>query len=86
MNQFGEGLESLGILGYIKKYPDLMRPLFVMEDQQLTVCKLKTSIGLVYSHSICSANNRYDEKPISSIIFIREEQKGKRGSDICTFD
>ena len=40
MDQFAEGLESLGILSYIRKYPDLMRPLFVAEQQEpLTACK-----------------------------------------------
>ena len=40
MDQFAEGLESLGAFSYIKKYPDLMRPLFVAEQQpSLTACK-----------------------------------------------
>ena len=40
MDQFAEGLESLGVLSSMKKYPDLMRPLFVAEHQQeFTACE-----------------------------------------------
>lgn len=50
MNQFAEGLESLGVLSYIKKYPDLMRPLFVAEQQQqLSACKYYVLLVLLLS-------------------------------------
>ena len=35
MNQFAEGLQSLGVLTYMKKYPHL-RQLFVKEGSHLT--------------------------------------------------
>ena len=41
INQFSEGLETLGILSYIKKYPDVMMDVFVDNGQRLTCGKCK---------------------------------------------
>ena len=39
MDQFKEGLEEAGLLHYMKKYHDLMTPLFVNETSRLTASK-----------------------------------------------
>ena len=36
MDQFQEGLAETGLLYYMKKYTDLMRPLFVNENPAIT--------------------------------------------------
>lgn len=36
INQFSEGLETLNVLKYIKKYPDIMRDCFVDNGVRLT--------------------------------------------------
>ena len=36
ISPFSEGLESLGVLKYVKQYPDIMRELFVNETSSLT--------------------------------------------------
>ena len=35
ISQFSEGLESLGVLKYVKQYSDIMRELFVNETSSL---------------------------------------------------
>jgi len=39
MDQFKEGLEMAGILQYMEKYTDIIRPLFVDENLPLTASK-----------------------------------------------
>ena len=45
ITQFAEGLESLGVLDYMKKYPDIMRELFVYHTPSLTA-------GTLYNTSV----------------------------------
>ena len=45
ITQFAEGLESLGVLDYMKKYPDIMRELFVHHTPSLTA-------GTLYNTSV----------------------------------
>ena len=40
MDQFKEGLEEAGLLYYLKKYLDIMAPLFVDKTAPLTASKL----------------------------------------------
>lgn len=40
MDQFQEGLAETGLLYYMKKYTDLMRPLFVNENPAITASKI----------------------------------------------
>lgn len=42
ITQFMEGLESLGVLNYMKRFPDIMRELFVYHPPTLTagICHL----------------------------------------------
>ena len=40
MDQFRDGLEAVGVLKYMKKYYDLLTPLFVNETQLFTASKL----------------------------------------------
>lgn len=40
INEFAEGLKALGVLDYIRKFPDLMREMFVDENPPLTARKL----------------------------------------------
>ena len=39
INQYSDGLKALGVLEYIKKYPDIMRDLFVDDGKRLTAGK-----------------------------------------------
>ena len=39
MDQFKDGLEVAGVLKYLKKYYDLLTPLFVNETQLFTASK-----------------------------------------------
>lgn len=39
INQFAEGLASLGVLDAIKKYPDIMKDFFVDNHRRLTAGK-----------------------------------------------
>lgn len=43
MDQFREGLEQSGVLSFLKKYEDQMRPLFVNERTALTAGKCSVS-------------------------------------------
>ena len=44
MDQFKEGLESAGVLSYMKKYFDLITPLFVNEREPFAACKTDNSV------------------------------------------
>ena len=44
MDQFREGLETSGLLHFMTKYTDLLRPLFVDERRPLTASKQRTFI------------------------------------------
>ena len=46
MDQFQQGLELAGVLKYMKKYTDMMRPLFVDESQPFTASKIGESMGV----------------------------------------
>ncbi len=35
MDQFSEGLADVGVLKYVKKYPDLMKSLFICDESKL---------------------------------------------------
>ena len=36
MDQFAEGLQELEIVEVMRKYPDLMKPLFVCKEEMIT--------------------------------------------------
>lgn len=52
INQFCDGLQALGVLDYIKQYPDIMR--FVDDGKHLTASKLKLFSYYIFSqYFIC---------------------------------
>lgn len=53
MNEFSEGLKSLGVLDLIKQYPDLMRVFFVDEERPLTACTVLVHCSTVYTICGC---------------------------------
>ncbi len=50
MNQFANGLQSLGVLNWMKKHPDLMKSLFVQKKK----CYLLVGYAIIYTCA-CSA-------------------------------
>ena len=64
MDQFQQGLEAAGVLSYMRKYADLIRPMFVDESVPFTAGKLCDTMVIPilhicvickYSHGIMSA-------------------------------
>ena len=53
ITQFAEGLESLGVLDYMKKYPDIMRELFVHYTSSLTAGTCLIIMHLHISLIVC---------------------------------
>ena len=52
MDQFQQGLEAAGVLSYMRKYTDLIRPMFVDESVPFTAGKLCDTMVIPILH-IC---------------------------------
>ncbi len=51
-DQLKEGMNALGILKALKLYPEMMEPLFVAFQQQLTAGKKEQNITLLYPQAV----------------------------------